>query len=213
MRLAYLAAPALVLTLTAGAFAADLEDLIPLWSAPRITYCLNDAKMKADLKITKEQDKAVQAVLKKFDKDTSGDGQTIFKFKGTQKEKFAQTRVLHGKRGEELLQLLGKVLDDEQVTRLKQLSLQHEGMGLFRYPEVREALKLSDKEADTLEATYKKLRDDCIRDFQSGKITKEEGRRRYEALGNQIPAGVRAQLSTKQRRALNDLLGEPFYGQ
>lgn len=212
MRLAYLAAPVLVLTLSTGAF-ADVEELIPLWNVPRLTYCLNDAKMKAELKITKEQDKRVQALLKKFDQDTSGDSQTIYKFKGTQKEKFAQTRALTGKRGEELLQLLGRVLDEEQVTRLKQLSLQREGMGLFNYPEIREALKLSDKDVDALEATYKKLRDDCVRDYQSGKITKEEGKRRYDALGSQIPAGVRAQLNAKQRRALNDLLGEPFYGQ
>jgi hypothetical protein len=99
--------------------------------------------------------------------DTAGDNDTIFKMKGTQKERFAQTRALGTKRGEELLQALGKVLQPEQVTRLKQISLQKVAMHLFDYPEVREALKLSDKDAEGLHAIHKKLRDNIVIEVKS----------------------------------------------
>jgi hypothetical protein len=209
MRFAYLCAPALLLALAPVA-RADVEDLIPLYNPHGIIYLLNDSKVKTELKLTKDQDKAVQAALKKFDKVLDGDNDTIFKMKGTQKEKFAQVRALGTRRGQELLQALGKVLQPNQVTRLKQLNLQRMAMSLFDHPEIREALNLNDKDVDALKKTAQKLRDNVIIEFQAGRLTKQEGQKRHMALGNTIPDGVRAQLTAKQRQILNEMLGEPF---
>jgi hypothetical protein len=209
MRFAYLCAPALLLALAPVAL-ADVEDLIPLYSAPRIIGLLNDSKVKTELNLTKDQDKAVQAALKKFDKATAVDNDTIFKMKGTQKEKYAQIRTLGTKRGQELLQALGTVLDPNQVTRLKQLNLQRLAMSLFDHPEIREALTLGDKDVDALKATFQKLRDNVVIEVQAGRLSKQEGQKRWLALGNTVPDGVRAQLTAKQRQNLNQMLGEPF---
>src|SRR5262249_21411276 len=158
-----------------------VEDLIPLYNAPSMIRLLNDAKVKTELKITKDQDRAVQAVLKKFDQATAGDNDTIYKMKGTLKEKFAQIRVLETKRGKELLQALGQVLQPKQVTRLKQVTLQDKAMSLFNHPEIREALQLSDKDAEALKATHQKLRDNVVIEVQAGRLSKQEGQKRWTA--------------------------------
>jgi hypothetical protein len=71
-------------------------------------------------------------------------------------------------------------------------------------------LGLSAKNVEELDAIYKKLRDQPVRDFLDKKISREEGQKRHEALGSVVPEEVRAALSDSQRRMLEDLLGEPY---
>jgi hypothetical protein len=104
MRFAYAFALALVLVLTTGAVA---NDIVPPYNPHKLAALLNDPKVKNQLKITKEQEKGVQASLDKWRKASDGDSDTIFKMKGTDKEKFAQVRALGTKRGDQLLKWLG----------------------------------------------------------------------------------------------------------
>jgi hypothetical protein len=130
--------------------------------------------------------------------------------KGSNKERFAQTRALDTRRSEQLFEMLGSVLRPEQTKRLKQIMAQNLGMRLFDHPEVRDMLGLSAKNVEELDAIYKKLRDQPVRDFLDKKISREEGQKRHEALGSVVPEEVRAALSDSQRRMLEDLLGEPY---
>ncbi len=205
-----LLALALSLGISAGALAGDLENIIPLYNPFHATQMLGDPKVKNELRISADQDKSVKATLKQFDKLTSKDNDTKFKMKGSDKERFAQTRALDTRRGEQLFQMLGSVLRPEQTKRLKQMMAQSLGMRLFDHSDVRDMLGLSAEKVAELHAIFKQLRDQSVKDFLDKKISREEGQKRYSDLGNVVPEEVRAALGDSQRRMLEELLGEPY---
>jgi hypothetical protein len=196
------------LAFATGAVADGVENLIPLYNPYQMKWLLNDQNVKSELRISRDQEKGIQATLKKWDQLTSKDNDTKFKMTGP--DKFAQTRALDTRRGEQLLQMLSSVLGTGQVNRLKQIVAQSLGMRLFNHPEIRDALGLSAAKVAELHAIYKQLRDQPAKDFLDKKISREEGQKRYSSIGNVVPEEVRAALSDQQRRTLEDILG-PVY--
>jgi len=205
-----LLALALLLGVAAGAWAGDLENIIPMYNPFQARSMLTDPKVKNELRMSKDQDKSVQATLKKWDQLTSKDNDTKFKMKGSDKERFAQTRALDTRRSEQLFEMLGSVLRPEQTKRLKQIMSQSLGMRIFDHQELRDMLGLSAEKVAELHAIFKQLRDQPAKDFLDKKISREEGQKIYSALGNIVPEEVRAALGDQQRRTLEDILGAPY---
>ena len=208
MRSAYTFTSTLMLVLATSALAADLAASRPLYNPADIWSRLNDANAKNELKITKQQEKGVNACFDQHRKASERDAETIFKWTGPDKE--AKVRALGTQRGEELLRSLGRVLNATQVQRLKQILLQEWGITLFHHPEIRQALKLSDQQVATLKAIYDKLCNDLALELKNKRLTPQEAQSQYLTLSKGAPDQVRAALTEQQRKTLNDLLGKPY---
>jgi hypothetical protein len=188
--------------------------------APGCIFGFFTADAKAELKITKEQEKALKASEEKrqkiWQKHVEAEGKVI-KAKLPKGEQNAKLRALETKVVDELFASIGETLRPEQLKRMKQIILQVKGMEIFDYPEIREALKIGDKEVKTLHAAYDKLaheeRQKLQAAVQAKKITSEEAARQAFSWTFSVPDQVRESLSKQQKRILEDLLGEKYrYG-
>jgi hypothetical protein len=198
----------LTLVITRGAFASDLAALIPVYKPVDIVMLLNDQKVKTELKITRDQDRAVKACLAKCGEKQSRDPDTIYKMTGPNKE--AKVRALTKQRAEEMFQSLGRVLSPGQVKRLKQIMVQQWGIVVFDHPGILEALKLNDGQAVRLKSIHEQMQREIIKNASDGRISRQDAQKQYNALSRGVPDRVRAALTEDQRTALNDLLGQPY---
>lgn len=106
----------------------------------------------------------------------------------------------------EFLPKLREVLNDEQLTRLRQIQLQAQGIDAFTEPEVSAALALSEaqnKQLAELRGEYSRKQQDLDGDFQSrfAKIRELNAERDKKAL---------ELLSADQKAQLASLQGKPF---
>jgi hypothetical protein len=106
----------------------------------------------------------------------------------------------------EFLPKLREVLNDEQLTRLRQIQLQAQGIEAFSEPEVAAALALSEsqsKQIAELRSEYSRKQQDLDGDFQSrfAKIRELNAERDKKAL---------ELLSADQKAQLASLHGKPF---
>jgi hypothetical protein len=171
-----------------------------------------DAKVKKELKITKQQSAAIEKVFAKQRERESGDDDKILKMKGPDRD--AKIRAIFKARGEEFLQALKQALSPGQIKRVKQIVCQQHGIVLFSYPEIQSAMNMSPAQATELRAAYDKLKLDMQKDLSgqmaANKITRAEANDRLNALVYGIPDAIRAELTAEQRAILADLLGPPY---
>jgi hypothetical protein len=200
----------LVLTLvTAGvAWAGGLTGLLPPYKSVDIATLLENASIKKELRMTKQQEAAVKPRVSKCMEKTGNDAAAIFKMTGPNKD--AQIRALTKKRAEEMFQSIGQVLSPSQLKRLKQIMLQQWGIVLFDFPEIREALKLGDAQLAKLKQTHEEISRKLQKDTIDGKITRDEAVKQASVHSRGICDRVRAGLTQEQQRTLNDLLGASY---
>jgi hypothetical protein len=208
MRSAYIFTPALMVAFATSASGVDLAAMTPPYTAVNIWSLLNNPQAKNELKITKAQEKGIQAAIEKWKKASSRDDDTIYKWRGPDKE--AKIRALRKQRADELFGWLGATLKPEQIKRLKQIMLQQQGMTVLDHPEIREALKLNGEQVKNLKTIFEKARNDLAAKAQAGRISRQEGAKQYMALGFGVPEQVREALTEQQRQTLKELLGEPY---
>jgi Spy/CpxP family protein refolding chaperone len=215
MRRPWLTATVTLTALLLPATAARAADAPPgaLYDSNGIGFMLTlDAKIKKELKITKEQSAAVEKVFKKQQQREGGDGDKICKMKGPDKD--AKVRALFKSRGEEFLRALPQALSAGQIKRVKQIVCQQKGITLLSYPEIQSDLNMSEARATQLRASYDKLKLDMQKDYieqmRAGKITREQANDRLNGLVYGIPEAIRAQMTADQRSTLADLLGPPY---
>jgi hypothetical protein len=174
-------------------------------------------EMKAELKVTKDQEKALKANEPKqhkiWDAHIAAEGQ-VRKAKLPKREETAKLRALETKVDDELFAALGEALRPEQVERMKQIILQIKGMELFDYPEIRDALKIGDKDVKLMKAAYDKLaheeRKKLDSAIQAKQMTREQAAKRASNFRFSVPDNVRESLSPAQKKTLEDLLGEKY---
>jgi hypothetical protein len=208
MRTAYLITAALMVVFSADARAGDFAKGVPLYHHASTSMLLNDPRVHTELKTTKEQQLGIKECMNKLGQSMASDIEEYKKPAGPDRD--AKICALLTKRGEEYFQLLGKVLKPEQVKRLKQIQLQQHGMNVFEYPEFREALKLTSEQHAKVKSTYDKMIKDLIMDAKNGRISQKEVQRIYSSWGRGVPDGVRAVLTEKQQKKVQELIGEPF---
>jgi hypothetical protein len=181
-----------------------------LYHAMAVMTRLADKKVRAELGLSPEQDKAVVAVVNgrwnQWFRDVTP--QELAKITGPDRD--ARVRALFTQRADETFAAAGKVLDPGQIARLKQILLQEYGITLFDYPEVRQALKLDRPQVKKLREAHEKLRAEVGKEIASGKMARAEARRRWDAVTFGVPGRVREVLTDDQRKKLAELLGKPF---
>jgi hypothetical protein len=205
----------LVLALAGGAAANDAESRA-LYN-PASIFGFFTPEMKAALKITKEQENALKANEAKqhriWQAHIAAEAQ-VRKAKLPKSKETAKLRALETKVDDELFAALGDALRPEQVKRMKQIILQIKGMELFDYPEIRDALKIGDREVKAMKSAYDKLareeRKQLDAAVQAKQITREQAAKSASNFGMSVPDKVRQSLSPAQKKALEELLGEKY---
>jgi hypothetical protein len=205
---------ALGLLLSASAFGEVDTDKSSLY-IPGNVQTFFDKNTMAELKITPEQDKALKATQEKRDKIWRQFCDESLKLRSSNfasPDKATNTKIWASERkaADDLFQSYSEVIKPAQLKRMKQIVLQIRGMGIFDYREVRDALKISDKEAKAVKAAFGKLLQDINADIKAKKITLDEGSKRTVAMQTGVPDKAREVLSEEQQKALDDLLGGKF---
>jgi hypothetical protein len=199
---------ALTVLLVGGAFANLLTETAPPYRPFNIALLLNDPKAKTELRIAKTQEKGIAACLEEWRVKFRGDGDTINKMTGPDKD--AKIRALTKRRSDEVLQSLGRVLSPSQLKRLKQILLQQWRVNLFDHPEIRQALALSDAQAARIHSTHEQIQLEIMKQLKEGRITPDDATRQTNALAKNVHPRVRGTLSEEQRQALDDLIRAPY---
>jgi hypothetical protein len=203
--------------LTAGRSPADDVQRNPPYGPVTVSLFMTDKDRKSELRITAEQEKALQATEEKRNKiflSYNEECVKVFQSKLAEGQKTAKVRALDMKAADDLFKVYGEVLRPAQVKRMKQIVLQHHGIGVFDLPEVRDALKISDKEVKALRAAHYKLagevNTELSKRISAKTITAQEAARMASSMTIGVPDQVRALLSKEQQKAFDELHGEKF---
>lgn len=178
----------------------------PLQTATGIATRLSNPKVRADLKLTAEQEKEVLKNRWKWCKDITG--QEIDAFAGP--DQHAKCQALIAQRADEAYAAAGKVLSVEQIARLKQINLQSKGITMFDHPEIRKALHVDLDQWKKLREADKKVRAEVGAEISSLKMPLPEAHKKWNAVIFGVPDQVREVLSSDQRTKLAEMLGVTF---
>jgi hypothetical protein len=192
--------------LTGIAPAENPVPLGPLYHPTGIVVWLNDKKMLAEMRVTKQQEKVLIASAWSWHKAV--EPEQLRKITGPDRD--ARIRALWMQKADEVFALAGKTLKPEQIKRLKQVLLQAHGISLFDHPEIRKALNLNEQQVKKLKAAYEEVKADMGAEITSGRFSRSEARKMYNAVVFSVPERVRELLTPEQRKKLKDLLGEPY---
>lgn len=200
--------------LPASALAADPE-VNALYPTGTVRFFFNNEAWRAEVKVTKQQQKALEETKDKRAKVAdkfNTDWHSVVNSKLPSPQKNAKLRALDTSASDALFRLYGKILQPQQIKRMKQILFQELHMEVFDHPEVRQALKITEKQARALhEIHYKLLKeasDKLKADLQAKKITPEVAARKAQEVAWSVPDQVRAQLSQEQQKVFADLFGK-----
>jgi hypothetical protein len=219
----FLLAPVFALVLVCTAATAADSDKPALYSVVDLQNFFGfgrnqDRQDRAvDLKITPEQQQALKATKDQRDKigrQFSDEAVKIQQAKLSAVERNTKLRALNERMSDEFFKVYADTLQPEQIKRMKQIILQSHGMTLFDLPEVRDALKIGDKEVKQLRDAYDKLAKESLAQWQADikakKITQKDAAGNAFLMSHSVPDKVRTLLSTNQQKVLDDLIGEKF---
>ena len=105
------------------------------------------------------------------------------------------------------------ILSASQRLRLRQLSLQSEGLGAFREPEVVQGLGLSPRQREQIRAIEEEILIGQVREMRAGGMLGDAGNKPREPEGPRAMERALAVLTAEQSRRWSELVGEPIHGQ
>ncbi len=179
---------------------------------------LNSKLVKAEIKLTDEQD----AKLKDVAKSVGDKAKDAFaKLKDLPREEVrAKMAEVNAEVSKAAYKELGEVLKAEQVDRLKQIGVQVAGVSAYRLAEVEAALKLTDDQKAKIKDTLDEYRKDQQELRQELGLTgfgpprdKEkaaEFEKKNAALVKEATDAIVGALKEDQKAAWKTLTGEPF---
>jgi hypothetical protein len=196
---------------------ADRVSLYPTLSVLGFFGASVKDEMKSELKVTASQEKAIKAGEERRHKlwvRYCEDSGKIQKTKLSEREKNTKLRALDTRLADDLFKDYGQTLSASQVKRMKQIALQVRGMEIFDHPEVREALKIGDKEVKTLHTAWDKMAREMAEVLKANvaakRMTGEEAARIAWSMRVSVPEKVRESLNEEQKKVLEDYLGEKY---
>lgn len=166
---------------------------------------LGQKPVQEDLKLTDDQVKKVDEQVEK------------------QREVFAALRDLSPKerqkeaatQAEASKKSLSEILKEDQLKRLKQISLQQRGGQALADPEVASALNLTTEQKDRITAIQDGVQSQMRELFQAGAAggDREELQKKGQELRTATDQKILAVLTDAQQAKLKELKGEPFKGE
>jgi hypothetical protein len=105
------------------------------------------------------------------------------------------------------------ILSASQRLRLRQLSLQSEGLGAFREPEVVEDLGLSPRQRDQIRGIEEEVLIGQVREMRAEGTLADAANKPPEPEGLRAMERALAMLTAAQSRRWSEMVGEPIHGQ
>jgi hypothetical protein len=105
------------------------------------------------------------------------------------------------------------ILSASQRRRLRQLSLQSEGLGAFREPEVVQGLGLSPRQREQIRAIEEEVLIGQMREMRAGGMPGDAGTKPRELEVPKAMERALAVLTAEQSRRWSELVGEAIDGQ
>lgn len=166
-------------------------------------FYLAEESVQADLKLSDEAKAKCQELL---DKQRAAFEELQGLSREERREKMAALQA-------QIQAELEKLLDPNQVKRLKQITLQVRGPQAFRDPEVVAALKLTDDQVAKLDGINEDLRAEMRDIFQEAGGDLESVREELAQIRKDASAKAEAVLDDAQKATWKELQGEPFQGE
>jgi Spy/CpxP family protein refolding chaperone len=107
---------------------------------------------------------------------------------------------------------IGEILKEDQLKRVKQISLQQQGLRALGNPEVAGALKLSDEQKDKVKAIQDEAGKEMRALFGAG-LDRDEARKKMEEIRKATEEKLTGVLTDEQKTKWKELQGEPFKGE
>ncbi len=195
---------ALVAT-TSAALAQQRERLGPrgLGGSPSGAMLLGQKSVQEDLKLSEEQVKQVEEFTAKQREGASGlrDASREERMK-----RFTESREAGQK-------AVDTILNEEQRTRLKQISLQLAGPAALASPEVAEKLALTDEQKKSIEEVQSASREEMRSLMQGADGDRAEAFRKMQAVRQATEEKLKGLLTDEQKTKWGVLTGKKFEGQ
>lgn len=182
----------------------------PLYRPHVVLADISDKQIKAELKITPDQQKKLDAAEPERTRIWKAHSAEVAKVPYKDKDKDAKIFKLEQEASAKMFESIGKTLTAEQMKRYKQVLAQIGGMMMFEHKEVRDLLKIDQKQMDKMNAAYREIGQKIQAEIKSAKLTEKEVKAKYGKEINGIPEKVRDMLSAEQKKKLDELIGEPF---
>jgi hypothetical protein len=145
---------------------------------------------------------ALQKVLKKHQKD-------LDKLRDLPEEKRAkQIEQLRRTISEESMKAIRGVLQLQQIQRLEQIDLQHQGMRAFDDPRVQKKLQLTNEQKTQIKTIDDQAQQEVRKLLQKGDF--RIAREKMTALRKEALDKAQAVLHDDQKKDWKELIGEPF---
>jgi Spy/CpxP family protein refolding chaperone len=159
--------------------------------------------VQKEIKVTDEQRDKLKDAMTKVREDHKDDFAKFRDLSDEEKQKLMKTF------NDETDKALGKVLDDKQMKRLRQIGLQQQGARAFQNPEVQGKLKLTNDQKEKI----KTLNEEAIqkmRDLFQGGGDREENAKKFAELRKDTMEKVTGVLTDDQKKTWKEMTGEPF---
>ena len=168
---------------------------------------LGNASVQKELKLDDQQiEKAKEVAEKAREKGR----EARESFQGLEGEELAKKRQeFNHEMNEWALKEVGAFLKPEQVTRLKQIHYQQQGIMAFHDPEVTKKLNLTDSQKSDIQTIAQETREKqpSREDRQSDP---EGARKKMQELNKEALTKVESKLNDEQQKCWKELIGAPF---
>ncbi|MBI3838483.1 MAG: hypothetical protein HY288_11190 [Planctomycetia bacterium] len=166
---------------------------------------LAQQSVQDELKLTEDQRKQVTEKVEK-QRAAAGDLQGLSR---EERQKKVQERTKANEAA------VAAILNDEQVKRFKQISLQQRGARAFSDPEVAQALGLSGEQKDRIKGIEESVQSETrgLVQGNAGGGDRQDLRKKIASLSKSAEEKLNALLTPEQQAKWKELNGEPFNGE
>jgi Spy/CpxP family protein refolding chaperone len=168
---------------------------------------LSNEGVQKELKVTDDQKTKIKeftdAQRTKMREAFGGGGQP-------DREKMQEAFKASAEAGEKFVK---DTLTADQQTRLKQISLQQQGLMAFTTEDVQKKLSLTDDQKEKIKGLNEEMRKDngeLARDLRGGGDAATEARKKMQAISKEYMAKASDSLTDDQKKTWKDMTGEPF---
>jgi hypothetical protein len=174
-----------------------------------IGQLLMNKSVQEELKLDKEAVEKITAAINKVREDMKDDLAKL-REQDTPRE---ERQAINKKLTEATTKAVADLVKPEQMTRVKQIQLQVQGVNAFNNADVQKALSLTDDQKEDvkklIEETGQKVRE-LFQDAQGDQDKIREMRTKIAAMTKENMEKVTKSLKPEQQKALKELLGAPF---
>jgi hypothetical protein len=165
-------------------------------------FLAQNPSVQKEIKVTDEQKNKLKEAVDKVREDHKDDFGKLRDLSQEDRQKFMKTF------GDATEKAIGKILDDKQMKRLRQIGLQQQGAFAFQSAELQSKLKLTDDQKGKIK-TINEEAGQKMRDLFQGGFN-EETRTKMTELRKETMDKVTGVLTADQKKAWKEMTGEPF---